>query len=85
LAAKSGLGSVGRDIFGFRPVELVLALGGSVAPGDVVPVEGLRLNHFPGLVKKFVNPLEGEADRETPGEGGLDDVGNWVEKSCGLN
>jgi hypothetical protein len=83
--ASKGLGSVGRDILGFRPVELVLPLGGSVAPADNAPLEGLRLNHFPGFVKKFVNPLEGEVDRGSPGEGGPDDGEGWVGKSCGLN
>jgi hypothetical protein len=63
----------------------MLPLGSSVAPGDVVALEGLRLNHLPVFVKKFVNPVEGEEDRGIVGEGGLDDVGNWVEKSCGFN
>jgi hypothetical protein len=85
LDAKIGLGSVGRDIFGFRPVELELALGDSVARGDVAPLEGLRLNHLPGFVKKFVNPLEGEVDRGKAGEGGPDDEDGRVEKSGGLN
>jgi hypothetical protein len=70
---------------GFRAVELVLDLGGSIAPGDIEPLEGLRWNHFPGFVKKFVNPLDGDVDRGKPGEGGLDDKPDWVGKSCGLN
>jgi hypothetical protein len=73
---------VGRDIFIFRPVELVLALGASI--GDIAPLEGLRLNHFPGFVKKPANPVEGEVERGKPGEGGLDEE-DWVGKSCGLN
>jgi hypothetical protein len=43
------------------------------------------LNHLPGFVKKFVNPLEGEVDRGKAGEGGLDDEDGRVEKSGGLN
>jgi hypothetical protein len=53
--------------------------------GDVALLEGLRLNHLPGFVKKFVNPLEGELERGKDGEGGPDDEEDWVEKSCGLN
>lgn len=80
-----GLGSVGRDILGILP-ELVLDLGGSCIPGVLPPppTEGLRLNHFPGFEKNWVNPLEGDVDRGKDGEGGPDaDAG--FGKSWGLS
>lgn len=65
-----GRGSVGWDILGFLPVELVLDLG-SVELIEERPAlaEFERLNHFVGLERNWVNPFEGEMDRgEVPGD-----------------
>jgi hypothetical protein len=56
-----GLGSVGCDIFGFRP-ELALLRGSDVAV-DIREFEGFQPNHFEGLDRNWVNPDDGEAVR----------------------
>lgn len=62
----------------------MLDLGCSVAPGDDPPLEGFRLNHFPGFEKNWVNPFDGEVDRGKDGEGGTDEEAG-IGKSWGLS
>lgn len=61
-----GRGSVGCDIFGFLPLELVLDLG-SIELMDERPdtllLEADRLNHLAGLVRNCEKPEEGDAER----------------------
>lgn len=60
---------MGREIFGFL-TELILERSGSKLAPDPPPLDGLRLNHFPGLEKKFANPPDGDTDLGWDGEGG---------------
>lgn len=69
---------------GFLPVELVLDLG-SLELIDARPAlpELERLNHFVGLERNCVKPLEGEAERgEVPGDA---PPGPGTTTSGGLN
>ena len=73
-----GRGSVGCEILCFRPEELVLDLG-SLELVELRPAfsEVERLNHFVGLERNCVIPLEGETEREG-GPEVLAPVGNAI-------
>lgn len=59
--SRIGRGSVGWEILCFLPPER-LGLGSKLVEG-AFEVDTLRLNHFEGFVKNWVNPDEGEAER----------------------
>lgn len=66
----------------FRP-ELTLGRGGSAVLLGIFDADTLRVNHFEGFVKNWVNPEEGDVDRGEPEKtGDVDPEGANV--SCGL-
>jgi len=78
-----GLGSVGWDIFGFRP-ELALLLGSEAAP-LVRGFEEFQLNHFEGFDKNWEKPEDGEVARGKERKAGEDAKEECVKGSWGLN
>lgn len=63
----------------FRPAELVLDRGSIELVDErppVLPPEADLLNHFVGLDRKPVNPVEGEVER-----GKLREPGAWLGES----
>lgn len=82
--SKIGRGSVGCEILCLRP-ELVLERGSLELMEDLpCPPELDRLNHFVGLVKSCVKPLEGDEERGVPRKPAGDD-GEGVVAAGGLS